>query len=179
MNAASNFLSDLPARGCLISEMQAKSDAQLLREYSLEKSESAFGEVVHRHADLVYSAALRQVGSPDLASEIAQRVFIDLARKARSLAGNSGENASLAGWLYRATRYAALNLLRDERRRHVRERQVMQELHSDIPNRRPIGRAWLPSSMKPSPRSMGRSGMRSYCAFSTTRISAPSAPLSA
>jgi RNA polymerase sigma factor (sigma-70 family) len=112
------------------SEMQAKSDAQLLRQYAVEKSEPAFGEVVHRHADLVYSAAWRQVGSPDLAGEIAQRVFIDLARKGRSLAGSLREDASLAGWLYRATRYAALNLLREERRRHARERQVMQELQS-------------------------------------------------
>ena len=110
--------------------MQAKSDVQLLREYAGRKSEPAFGEVVHRHADLVYSAALRQIGSPDLAGEIAQRVFIDLARKARSLAGSLREDASLAGWLYRATRYAALNLLREERRRHARERQVMQDLHS-------------------------------------------------
>jgi RNA polymerase sigma factor (sigma-70 family) len=110
--------------------MQAKSDAQLLREYTGEKSEPAFGEVVHRHADLVYSAALRQVGSPDLAGEIAQRVFIDLARKARSLGGRLGADASLAGWLYRATHYAALNVLREERRRHALERQVMQEPHS-------------------------------------------------
>jgi RNA polymerase sigma factor (sigma-70 family) len=110
--------------------MEAKSDAQLLRHYAVEKSEPAFGEVVHRHADLVYSAALRQVGSQDLAGEIAQRVFIDLARKARSLAGRVREDGSLAGWLYRATRYAALNLLREERRRHARERQVMPELDS-------------------------------------------------
>jgi RNA polymerase sigma factor (sigma-70 family) len=110
--------------------MQAKSDAQLLREYAVEKSEAAFGDVVRRHADLVYSAALRQVGSPDSAGEIAQRVFIDLARKARSLAGRLHEDASLAGWLYRAARYAALNLLREERRRHARERQVMHELDS-------------------------------------------------
>jgi RNA polymerase sigma factor (sigma-70 family) len=110
--------------------MKAKSDAQLLREYAGQKSEAAFGEVVHRHADLVYSAALRQMGSPDLAGEIAQRVFIDLARKARSLAGRLREDASLAGWLYRATRYAALNLWREERRRHARERLVMQDFHS-------------------------------------------------
>jgi RNA polymerase sigma factor (sigma-70 family) len=110
--------------------MNAMSDAQLLREYAGQKSEPAFGEVVRRYADLVYSAALRQMGSPDLAGEIAQRVFIDLARKARPLAGSLRENASLAGWLYRATRYAALNLLREERRRHARERQVMQDLHS-------------------------------------------------
>jgi len=110
--------------------MQAKSDAQLLRQYAVEKSEPAFGEVVHRHADLVYSAAWRQVGSQDLAGEIAQRVFIDLARKARSLAGSLREEASLAGWLHRATLYAALNLMREERRRHAREREVMRELHS-------------------------------------------------
>jgi len=110
--------------------MQDKSDAQLLLEYAGQKSEPAFGEVVHRYADLVYSAALRQIGSPDLAGEIAQRVFIDLARKARSLAGSLSREASLAGWLYRATRYAALNLLREERRRHARERQVMQDLDS-------------------------------------------------
>jgi RNA polymerase sigma factor (sigma-70 family) len=126
----SNFLSDFAARGCLIVEMQAKSDVQLLRQYAVEKSEPAFGELVHRHADLVYSAAWRQVGSPELAGEIAQSVFIDLARKARSLAGSLREDASLAGWLYRATRYAALNLMREERRRHARERQVMQDLHS-------------------------------------------------
>ncbi len=110
--------------------MPVKSDAQLLREYAVEKSEPAFAEVVHRHANLVYSAALRQVGSPDLAGEIAQRVFMDLARKSGSLAGKLREDASLAGWLYRATRYAALNLLREERRRHARERQVMHDLHS-------------------------------------------------
>jgi RNA polymerase sigma factor (sigma-70 family) len=110
--------------------MQAKSDAQLLRQYAVEKSEPAFGEVVQRHAGLVYSAAWRQIGSPDLAAEIAQRVFIDLARKARSLAGSLREDASLTGWLYRATRYAALNLMREERRRHAHERQVMQDFHS-------------------------------------------------
>src|ERR1700691_4707714 len=110
--------------------MQAKSDAQLLREYAGQKSEAAFGEVVHRHAGLAYSAAVRQAQSPDLAREVAQKVFIDLARKARSLAGSLREDASLAGWLFRATRYAALNLLREERRRHARERQVMQDLQS-------------------------------------------------
>jgi DNA-directed RNA polymerase specialized sigma24 family protein len=110
--------------------MQSMSDARLLRDYSHQNSERAFAEVVQRHADLVYSAALRQVGSPDLAGEVAQRVFIDLARKARSLAVSLRQDASLAGWLHRATRYAALNLLREERRRRARERQVMQEVHS-------------------------------------------------
>jgi hypothetical protein len=69
--------------------MQNKSDAQLLREYAAQHSEPAFAEIVARHTDLVYSAALRQTGSPELALEIAQSVFTDLARKAREELGDS------------------------------------------------------------------------------------------
>src|SRR5213075_776768 len=101
--------------------MHAPSDAQLLREYVSQKSEGAFAQLVHRHAGLVYSAALRQVKSADWASEIAQRVFIDLARKGHPLAARLPENGSLASWLYRATRYTVLNFLRAERRRQSRE----------------------------------------------------------
>lgn len=108
--------------------MQKNSDPQLLREYVEHGTEAAFGEIVARHADLVYSAALRQVGSPDLASDIAQSVFTDLARKAPSLACKLGDGEALVGWLYRGTRYAALTFLRDERRRLTRERQVMELL---------------------------------------------------
>src|SRR5438132_11380690 len=108
--------------------MQSKSDAELLREYAEQADEPAFREIVLRHADLVYSAAARQVGSPDLACDVAQKVFSDLARKARSVAASLGENSSLAGWLYRGARFQALNLRRDEIRRHSRERQAMEQL---------------------------------------------------
>ena len=106
--------------------MQAKSDAALLRQYAGQSDEAAFREIVVRHTDLVYASALRQVGVPDLARDIAQSVFTDLARKAPSLAGALPENASLVGWLYRGARFAALNQLRDDRRRQARERQAMQ-----------------------------------------------------
>ncbi len=119
-------MSDSGSGGCLISEMQTKTDAQLLREYAGTGSETAFGELVSRHADLVYSAALRQVIEPDFARDVAQSVFADLARKAKSLSGN----IVLAGWLYRSTRFAALTFLRNERRRQYRERQAMQLLDS-------------------------------------------------
>jgi DNA-directed RNA polymerase specialized sigma24 family protein len=79
-------------------EMQPKSDAQLLREYAESGSESAFTELVTRHTDLVYSAALRQVPSSDLARDVAQNVFTSLARDARTLAGEI-ESGCFAGRL--------------------------------------------------------------------------------
>jgi len=43
------------------------NDLDLLGQYARENSQEAFAELVHRHLDLVYSAALRQVRSPQLA----------------------------------------------------------------------------------------------------------------
>jgi RNA polymerase sigma factor (sigma-70 family) len=109
-------------------EMQAKSDAQLLREYARQGSEAAFGQIVARYADLVYSAVVRQVASADLAEEVSQSVFTDLARKAPSLANKLGENVTIAGWLYRGSRFAVSKHLRAEHRRRSRESQAMQDL---------------------------------------------------
>ena len=78
----------------------------------------------------MYSAALRQVDSPDIAAEVAQSVFIGLARDARSLSPKLAGNASLAGWLCRGARNISLNLRRDEFRRNSRERQAMENLDS-------------------------------------------------
>jgi RNA polymerase sigma factor (sigma-70 family) len=115
--------------------MQLKSDAQLVREYARNGSENAFTEIVNRHTNLVYSCAIRQVGSQDVAAEIAQNVFIGLARGGSALSPQLSENASLAGWLCRATRNLSLNFRRDEFRRQSRERQAMEILNaaSEIP----------------------------------------------
>ena len=93
-------------------------DAELLRQYAEIGSEDAFTELVHRHLPLVYSAAVRQTGGDvELAKDVAQTVFIDLARKARALTGRE----LLAGWLYDATRLAASKACRGDRRRQIRE----------------------------------------------------------
>ena len=61
------------------------TDLDLLGRFVREKSQEAFTALVQRHVNLVYSAALRQVRSPQLAEEIAQSVFADLARDAGKL----------------------------------------------------------------------------------------------
>ena len=111
-------------------EMHEKADAELLRDFAERADETAFCELVTRYTDLVYSAAVRQVNSPDLARDVAQNVFTALAGKAKEVAAKSSSEASLAGWLFRSTRFAALNQLRDDRRRLARERQVMDQLDS-------------------------------------------------
>jgi DNA-directed RNA polymerase specialized sigma24 family protein len=111
---------------------------KVLREYADHGAEAAFAEIVARHTNLVYSAALRQVNSPDIAAEIAQNVFAALARGARSLSQSMNANASLAGWLCRSARNLPLNHRRDEFRRHSRERLAMQTL-DPTPTPRPTG----------------------------------------
>ena len=65
------------------------NDNDLLREFVRSGSESAFSDLVSRHLQLVYSAAFRQLEDHDLARDVAQSVFVDLARKAREqLAAN-------------------------------------------------------------------------------------------
>lgn len=107
-------------------------DAELLRRYARERSEDAFAALVERRAGLVYSAALRQVGGDVLlAQDVAQSVFIDLARHARRLA----RRPVLASWLYTATRYAALKALRARHRRQLREQEAhtMQQIENQAP----------------------------------------------
>lgn len=107
-------------------------DATLLRRYARENAEDAFAELVRRHLDLVYSAALRQLnGDTHLAADAAQLVFTDLARKAGSLIGHP----VLAGWLFTSTRFAAAKLVRTEQRRRHREQaaHAMNEILPDAP----------------------------------------------
>ncbi|HUS33978.1 MAG TPA: sigma-70 family RNA polymerase sigma factor [Verrucomicrobiae bacterium] len=95
---------------------------QLLAEYA-EGSEPAFREFVDRYLPLVYSTALRLVnGDAHFAEDIAQTVFLDAAREAKSLSNHP----QLAGWLHRHTCYVASNSLRSKRRRENREREAAQ-----------------------------------------------------
>lgn len=97
--------------------MTAASDADLLRLYTRQASQEAFSALVARHLDLVYAAAIRLVRSHDLARDVAQNVFIELAREA----GRLRSGCVLPAWLHTATRRRAIDLVRCEARRKRRE----------------------------------------------------------
>jgi RNA polymerase sigma factor (sigma-70 family) len=108
--------------------MSMRQSVQLLRDYAERGDEAAFRELVSRYIDLVYSAALRRLGGDaELARDVTQTVFADLARKARLLRGE----VLLGGWLHHHTGFVAATLVRSERRRQTRERQAaaMNTLH--------------------------------------------------
>ena len=65
--------------------MAGANDMDLVREFARHNSETAFAELVRRHINLVYSVAIRFTGNTGDAQDVAQAVFIILARKAASL----------------------------------------------------------------------------------------------
>ena len=101
------------------------TDLELLARYTRQHAEDAFAELVRRHLGLVYSAALRQVRSPQLAEELAQSVFIDLARSAAKLKPDT----ILTAWLYQVTRRTAIDVVRREASRQLRE-QIATEMNA-------------------------------------------------
>jgi RNA polymerase sigma factor (sigma-70 family) len=118
VSRCTHFLCEFRVAGHYLMENMMSQDAQLLRRYSAEKSEAAFAELVGRHVDLVYSAALRLInGDAHSAQDLTQQVFSELARQA----GTLSRHPALVGWLYTTTRRMACRVIRSEQRRAARE----------------------------------------------------------
>ena len=108
-------------------------DAELLSQYAADRSDVAFTELVRRHVDFVYSAALRQLGgNHHLAQDVTQMVFVDLAKKASALS----RHPALFAWLHRCTRYAVFNTRRKEARRSALNKTLAND-PSIIPSLEP------------------------------------------
>jgi RNA polymerase sigma factor (sigma-70 family) len=109
--------------GALLTEHKMTDSQRLLAEYAKNGSESAFRELVTRYVNLVYSTALRLVaGDTHLAEDVAQTVFIGLARRGRTLS----TEVMLGGWLHQHTYHVATKAVRAERRRQSREREAVE-----------------------------------------------------
>ena len=90
----------------------AQTDAELVE---LFKSgfEEAFDAIVVRYQDRIYQFAVRLVGDPEEASDVAQDAFVRAYAKMRGFRGASG----LYTWLYKITLNIGLNVLRKRKLR--------------------------------------------------------------
>lgn len=95
-------------------------DPQLPASNAHHGSGDAFQQLVERHIDFVYAAALRQTRNPHIAEEITQAVFLLLSQKA----GRLKPGTVIKGWLFNATRYVVANSRRAEARRKFHEREA-------------------------------------------------------
>ena len=107
-------------------------DSLLLKQYVGDHSQTAFAALVHRHVNLVYSSALRQLGGDaHLAWDACQGVFLALAQNAPRLV----RHAALTGWLYTTTRFVCAKLVRTRQRARTREEtaSAMNEILEEGP----------------------------------------------
>lgn len=102
-------------------------DAARLREFAATGSQDAFAAIVQRYVPLVYRAALRRTGGDaHRAEDVAQLVFIVVAREAAKLA----THPDLTGWMFTTTRFLAAKTVRSERRRAAREHVIGVGAHT-------------------------------------------------
>ena len=84
---------------------------------------AAFEEVVRKYSRLVYATAWRHLDDAQLAEDVTQSVFIILHQKLPMLK----QNASILGWLIRATQFVAGRAARAEARRRANEARAMEQ----------------------------------------------------
>src|SRR5947207_565703 len=113
-------------------------DLELLWEYARSGSHDLFARVAGRYVDLIYSSALRQTGDPHVADDIVQAVLIILMHKA----GKLKPGTILAGWLLKATRYAALDALKMSARRKRHEREAARIRREVVTSGQPPAPQW-------------------------------------
>ncbi len=93
------------------------SDAELVA--VVAQDSSAFGELVRRHQDFVFGAALRVVRNPTLAEDVAQEAFV----RAYKALPEFRQESQVRSWLYRIATNLALNAV-------TRKREFA---HDDVP----------------------------------------------
>jgi RNA polymerase sigma-70 factor (ECF subfamily) len=94
-----------------------QDDEQLVRRVAQRDAE-AFARLYDRHADLIYSVALRVLADPALAEDTAQEVFLRLWRTPEAYDPARGRFMS---WLVSVARNRAVDEVRMRGRRRLRE----------------------------------------------------------
>ncbi len=113
--------------------LHESTDEHLLRAFTVAGagSQSAFEALVRRYLGFVLGIAMRRTGDRALAEEIAQNVFLVLARKAKRLRPAD----SLAGWLHRATVFECAGARRRESSQKAKMNALSEHLLSEAAGR--------------------------------------------
>src|SRR5688500_20380876 len=98
---------------CAQDTAPAAEDAALLRAFIDDGSETAFQSLVDRYLGMVLGVARRRLGDTSATEEVAQNVFMILARKASRLKPAS----NLASWIHRVTVIECAEVSRRDRKR--------------------------------------------------------------
>ena len=96
---------------------------RLLSRYVENGDEAAFESLVDEFKGLVFSTALRRLGSPQLAEEVTQTVFSIVVRKARALQNVD----NLAAWMHRTATRVASQTARTESRHRRKMKALLDE----------------------------------------------------
>ncbi len=100
-----------------------QTDADLLKEFSVSGTQSAFATLVERHGSMVHAVAMRTLSNHHDAQDVTQAAFLVLAREAEALS----RKPSVAGWLHTVSRRLALDAHRSRESRQRRETSAMNE----------------------------------------------------
>jgi len=110
-----------------MTETSTQPDGDLLASFVATDSETAFSELVYRHGPMVRRVCQRVLSDRQEAEDVAQAVFLTLARKARGLR----KDPSIGGWLHHVAWCLALNVRKARDRRHRHEEAAMREMNRE------------------------------------------------
>lgn len=101
------------------------SDLQQLQRYASHGDAHAFRELVQAHGAMVHATALRVTQNANVAEEVAQETFLELARKSGSI------KQSVGAWLHRVAWLQACQAVRRDSTRRRAEEAMADRWHTD------------------------------------------------
>ncbi len=105
-----------------------RADQLLLADFVSTRNGDLFGELVHRHAKMVFGVCRRVLNDSALAEDATQETFMHLLRQPGEVTG------SLVGWLHRVAHGKAVDLVRREAAHKRRKEQaIVPEPQPDKP----------------------------------------------
>jgi RNA polymerase sigma factor (sigma-70 family) len=99
------------------------TDGELLTAFLADNGQAAFAELVDRYGSMVHGVCLRVLTDHHEAQDVAQAVFLALARKASTMRGAE----SVGGWLHKVAWRLAINTQQSRIRRQRREENAMRD----------------------------------------------------